>query len=325
MRKILILFSICFVICLLSIQGYSAVKTTVISTGEAEWAAKVNGKLIPMKKFDKAVEYSEKQWLQKTSSKSISSIEARSIRRSILEEMVEEEIVIQWARRSRIKATDKDINQQIAAMKKKFPSNYEFHKSLAMRGMSVDDLKKNVARGLIVNKIIKIKMKESVVTDEEARRFYERNIDLYVQLPKIYLKQILVGSHERALKIIEKLKEGETFEDLAKRLSEDEDSRADGGEIGLIEKGMLTGEVEEVVFKLAPKVVSDVIETDKGYYIFMVEQRFPGKEIKFRDTKADIKRFLLMEKARSTYMKRLDEEKQNSTIIVNDKLKYLFL
>lgn len=228
------------------------------------WAAKINGQDIPMKKYMNAANFSEKEYLSKVGDDAkITSVEAKEISRSILEQMIESEIITQWARRSMIKVSDKEISKKIAEMKKKFPSNYQFHKSLANRGMSADDLKRSVKRDLIVEKVLKIKYKESIVTDEEIQRFYDKNIDLYVQKGKVHLKHILVGSKEKAENVIKKLDDGEEFEEIAKRMSEDDETKSEGGDLGIIEEGQLDPEVEAVVFKLKAKTVSDIVETEK--------------------------------------------------------------
>jgi parvulin-like peptidyl-prolyl isomerase len=75
---------------------------------------------------------------------------------------------------------------------------------------------------------------------------------------------------------------------------------------------------------MSPKVASEPIKDEKGYYIFWVDEKFPRQEISFEDAKDNIRRFLLSEKARVAFLKRLDEEKKDSTIILNEKLKGMF-
>lgn len=324
-KNIPLLLVFCMLIMQTNASNALSIETPDPYASEAEWAAKVNEVRIPMQKFDKAVSYSEQQLKEEAGEGGdASSGEANTTARSILEQMIEEEIVTQWAKKDGIKVTEEEIKKAIAEMKKKFPSSQEFHKSLANRGMTVDDLKKSVSKELIVDKVMAKKSKELAVSDEEIRKFYDRNRDLYVQKAKVHVKQILLGDQENAASVVEKLKEGERFEDLVERFSEDEETRLEGGDIGVVEEGDLPEKIEKVLFKLPSNKTSGIVETEKGFYVFKVEEKFPRKETRFDDARSNIREFLLNEKARSGYLKALESEKENATIILNEDLRYLF-
>jgi peptidyl-prolyl cis-trans isomerase D len=70
-----------------------------------------------------------------------------------------------------------------------------------------------------------------------------------------------------------RLQKDEAFADVARTVSEAEDSKAKGGDIGCVGKdARLPKPVEEALFKLDVGATSDVIETEGGYFIVRVEK-----------------------------------------------------
>lgn len=80
---------------------------------------------------------------------------------------------------------------------------------------------------------------------------------------------------KRAEKVLAEIKGGAEFAEVAKKSSEDAETKQMGGDIGVVEKGRanLPKEVSEVIFKLEPGQVSDVISTANDYFIVTMTER----------------------------------------------------
>jgi peptidyl-prolyl cis-trans isomerase D len=80
-------------------------------------------------------------------------------------------------------------------------------------------------------------------------------------------------ARKKADAALARLKKDESFEEVARSVSEAEDSKAKGGEMGCVGKdARLPKPVEEALFKLEEGKTSDVIETEGGYFIVRVEK-----------------------------------------------------
>jgi peptidyl-prolyl cis-trans isomerase C len=85
---------------------------------------------------------------------------------------------------------------------------------------------------------------------------------------KIKCYHILVKKQSEALEILEKLKKGEGFTNLAREFSIDKGSGKRGGDLGFFSRGMMVKPFEDAAFKLKKgEVTTEPIKTEFGYHI----------------------------------------------------------
>lgn len=86
--------------------------------------------------------------------------------------------------------------------------------------------------------------------------------------------------------VLERLKNGESFEELATSLSEDPGSAKRGGDLGLKPKGTMVPEFEAAAFALKrPGELSGLVETTFGLHIIRLEERVEAKLRPFDEVK----------------------------------------
>lgn len=85
---------------------------------------------------------------------------------------------------------------------------------------------------------------------------------------KIKCSHILVKKQSEAIEIIERLKKGESFANLARELSTDKGSAKRGGDLGLFGRGMMVKNFEDAAFRLKKgELTQEPIKTEFGYHI----------------------------------------------------------
>ena len=84
---------------------------------------------------------------------------------------------------------------------------------------------------------------------------------------KIKCLHILLKKQSEALLVLDRLKNGESFSNLAKELSIDKASSKRGGDLGFFRKGVMVKPFEDVAFKLEKGQISEPVKTDFGYHI----------------------------------------------------------
>ncbi|MGI6731783.1 MAG: foldase protein PrsA [Anaerovoracaceae bacterium] len=110
--------------------------------------------------------------------------------------------------------------------------------------------------------------------DELASSYYESSKELF-KADTVTASHILVEDEELAKEILEELKGGASFAELAKEHSIDGTSE-NGGELGTFGRGQMVTEFEEAAFALQPGEMSELVKTQFGYHIIKVTDKNQG-------------------------------------------------
>jgi len=111
---------------------------------------------------------------------------------------------------------------------------------------------------------------------QEVQTYYEQHQSDFHSGEEVRARQILVHDEALANDIVKQLRSGASFEELSSEHSSAPNAKR-GGEIGFVGRGELPKMFEDVIFKLKPGEVSDVIGTESSFHIFRVdEHRAPG-------------------------------------------------
>jgi foldase protein PrsA len=85
---------------------------------------------------------------------------------------------------------------------------------------------------------------------------------------KVKCSHILVKKESEAIAILVRLKNGESFVNLARELSIDRGSAKRGGDLGVFGRGMMVKPFEEAAFKLKKgEMTQEPVKTEFGYHI----------------------------------------------------------
>ena len=101
---------------------------------------------------------------------------------------------------------------------------------------------------------------------ETLQNLFDENEELYTNPERRRAQHILVEDEGLANDLLNQIKEGADFAELAKTNSEDTSSNEQGGDLGLFERDLMGAEFDEAVFSMNVGDVSDVVSTDYGYF-----------------------------------------------------------
>jgi len=96
---------------------------------------------------------------------------------------------------------------------------------------------------------------------------------------QVHVRHILLSDESIAKSVLQKLKDGQDFAAIAREFSEDETTRATGGDIGFVPRGLMPPDFEKASFALGPGEISDVIRTQFGYHIVQVIEIDPKRPV----------------------------------------------
>ena len=124
----------------------------------------------------------------------------------------------------------------------------------------------------------------ATVTGQQIERSYNDNIQQYSTPEQVRASHILLkteGKDDAAVKkqaedLLAQIKKGASFEELAKKNSQDEASAAKGGDLDFFNKGQMVPEFDKAAFSLPLGQLSDLVKTSFGYHIIKVTERKPA-------------------------------------------------
>ena len=113
--------------------------------------------------------------------------------------------------------------------------------------------------------------------DEEAPQMEVRARHIMLQLPAGATRAQQDSVRSALADVRERLLAGESFEELAGRLSHDRGTAPAGGDLGYFQRGDMVAPFEEAAFSLEPGEISEVVRTPMGFHLIRVDdQRVRG-------------------------------------------------
>ena len=147
---------------------------------------------------------------------------------------------------------------------------------------------------LLVNMWMKIQMDNTVVSDSEAKAFYDKNADKFMQKASVHARHVLVKEEKEAQEIIDTLKDlkGDglkaKFIELAKSKSTGP-SGPKGGDLGSFSKGQMVPEFSKAVWALdVGTITTKPVKTQFGYHVIYLEGKKDAAATPYKDVKEKI-------------------------------------
>ena len=118
-----------------------------------------------------------------------------------------------------------------------------------------------------------IKVSEKDIQDAWARQPHDETVDASHILFKVDDPSKDAEVRAQAERVLQQIREGGNFAELAKKYSEDTASAPQGGDLGPFTRGRMVREFEDAAFSLKPGEVSGLVRTQYGYHIIKVNSR----------------------------------------------------
>ncbi|TNF43910.1 MAG: peptidylprolyl isomerase, partial [Epsilonproteobacteria bacterium] len=147
---------------------------------------------------------------------------------------------------------------------------------------------------LLVNMWMKTQMDNAMVSDSEAKAFYDKNAAKFMQEATMHARHILVANENDAKDIITTLKSlnGEAlktkFIELAKSKSTGP-SAPNGGDLGTFTKGQMVPEFSKAVWALEDgQITTEPVKTQFGYHVIYLEKKTAAQPMPYEKVKNQI-------------------------------------
>lgn len=240
------------------------------------------------------------------------------VKKDSLTRLIDQLVIQQQAEKLGIKVSDADVEKQIADIKKRYPSEKEFNAALAQQKWTQEDLKDNMRNSAIVQELIKKLAPKVKVSDKAALDYYKKNRTATFTSPEqFHARHILVKDLKTARKAMDGLTD-ENFAARAKKYSTDPGSKAKGGDLGFVSKGMFVPEFEKTALALDKKEISEPVKSQFGYHIIQLLEHKKGGVMSYKQVKDQIKSMIQNQKVQESMQTWLEKVKKASKIVIED-------
>jgi peptidyl-prolyl cis-trans isomerase SurA len=218
----------------------------------------------------------------------------------------------------------------------KIETEEQFQQALKESGMTLPELRQEIERNMIVERVRQVDVMEKIsVTEEESHTYYDAHRTEFTTPSEITLREIFIevpqddrgvnvaaddAAREKAQDVHHRLLAGESFERMAADVSA-APSKANGGLVGPLKEQDLAPALQQQIGAMKIGEVGEVSRVSRGYQILKLESRSETKVRGFEDARDDISRRVADQKMRGELLKYLDRLRGQATIVwKNDEL-----
>ncbi len=306
MKRITIILAAALLSVLIILSGCSSSKE------ENGYAVRVNDEDIPMEtyqgKLDAVKSYLVQQGLDFESEQGKQTLE--SVKQDVLEGLISTELIKQEIEKTGWDMNDSAVTEQIEGLKAQIP-NQDYQGWLKEQDMTEEEV-------LYYFTFTHFVSKDVTVTEDEVKQYFDVNYANYGgQEEQVKARHILLETEEQANQVIEELKAGADFAELAKEKSIEGAAASTGGDLGYFARGRMVPEFEQAAFNQEVNAISDEpVKSQFGYHVILVEDHKPGVKPSFDTAKE------LVEKDALEYAKQQKVQSYYSVLRQDAKVEY---
>jgi parvulin-like peptidyl-prolyl isomerase len=245
--------------------------------------------------------------------------------------VVDEMLLVQRGRDLGYRMGDEQFKSVLESIKKdnKIESDEQFQAALKQENMTLSDLRRNLERTMIVQRVQQNEVIGRIaVSDEDARAYYDAHQSEFTKTPTVTLREIFVSvpsdgktinvgldeeARDKAAAIRARVLAGESFEKLAAEIS-DAPSRANAGLIGPLSLSDLSSDVRQLLTTMKAGDVTEVLRGNRGYQILKLESTTTAETLPFDQARDEISNRVFTDKRKQEFDKYLQKLRAEAII-----------
>lgn len=211
------------------------------------------------------------------------------LKEQVLQSMVNEKLILAKAIEDSVNVSDDEVQQQLDAVIQQRLQQFGSEAKLEeVYGMPIGRIKREfrdeMRKNILTQRLQQQRFGSTNITRRQVEEFFQTyrdslgNVPEEVELAHIYIKPGFdKAAHEaaraKAQSILDSIKAGVDFAQMAKRYSEDPGSAGQGGDLGFVRRGLFVKEFETAVFGMSEKQLSGLVESELGIHIIQLLER----------------------------------------------------
>lgn len=207
----------------------------------------------------------------------------QQIEQQLVELFVQQNLTLKIARDRGIEVADQEVDEQIEVFRTGIEQSGASLDDAVTGQLGFDGADSTEFRQFVSSLVAQEKIGETLVTSETVQAEVTEQVqqEASEEIDEVQAAHILVETEEAADEVLQRLDDGEDFEELARELSVDPSAAQNGGDLGYAGRGQFVPEFETAIFEeLEPgETTAEPIQTQFGFHIITVLDRRTGPAI----------------------------------------------
>ena len=245
--------------------------------------------------------------------------------KKLIENEIGRALLLQKGNEINAHVSDEALDRKLRKVKLSFKSDSIFEHELKNRKLTLDQYKKELKIDLLMQQVIDQEIEPKIkISEKDIQSFYEKNKEKFYMDKKARASVILVkakrgntksekSAQEKIESILEKIKNGSTFNEMATKYSQDS-LAPKGGDLGYFTKNQIFGAFSSRAFDMKVNEVSSVFKTGLGFHILKLTDLIEGKIMSLDRAKTRIEKILRKNKVGNATRNYVETLKQKSKI-----------
>ncbi len=291
-------------------------------------AAIIDNRIITMDDLQKKLGPYVRQLQRESANAEEFDAKLATLAHEVLDNMIDDILIVnEFKSNKKLKIPSSFLeNHYTKFMGEQFQNNRsQYHQFLEENGITDRELKEQQKEQMIIgSRRSHLRKSEAEVSPWQINKYYEENKHKFIQNESVHLRQIVLRAIEddtedsklllaKAQEILNKLKQGAKFSEVAKEFSED-DMSASGGDWGWINRSDIREELANVAFSLNKAQFSNVILLNNYAFILFVEDKKNAGALPVEKVRKDIEKILVSEAAKKAEAQHIQRLRKKSYI-----------
>lgn len=224
------------------------------------------------------------------------------LRQQVLRSLIDEKLQLQEAKNFDVTADPKEVEETLAEIAKQ--NNFtvkELSETLKRSGVGINSLRDQIRAEHAWTDLVRRKFLSRISPGDEQVEAALARIEANAGKPEYQLAEIFLSVESpdddeevrrSALGMVEQLKAGAAFNAVARQFSQAA-TAATGGDLGWVQEGQLSAELDKEITSLAPGQISNPIRSSGGYYIMLVRDKRAAPGAGLKGTELDLRQIML--------------------------------
>ena len=251
--------------------------------------------------------------------------------KDVLRDLIDQDLLLQKGKELGITG-DNELIKRLDEIRKQLnlETMEDVQRAAEKEGVSYEDFKQNIRNGIITQQVISREVGAHIqITHEEVQAFYDQHKQELEQPEQVRLEEILISTQpkgspdsdpddatlaaakKKAEDLRDQIRKGASFEDLAKKNSDDANSAAQGGDLGFFKRGSMVKSLEDTIFGMKVGDVSDPVRTKQGFILMKVTEHTQAGVPPLKDVEEKVQSAIYYQKltpAVRAYLTKLREQ-----------------